>query len=111
MKLEKKIFLDIDTSFYSKVKMGNDVVVDVKGKYNVKVETKRELKKIRDVLFVSELDQNLLSIGQHIEHDYVLHFESSSCIVYDEGREKLVVVEVKMAPNRSSLSNMQTTWL
>jgi hypothetical protein len=97
---EKKIFLDIDTSFHSKVKMRNGVVVDVKGKGNVQVETKG-LKKIREVLFVSELNQNLLSIGQLMEHDYALHFEGRTCTIYDEGREKLVVVEVKMAPNRS----------
>jgi hypothetical protein len=58
----KEIFLDIDTSFHSKVKMRNVDVVDVKGKCNVGVETKRRLKKIHEVLFVSELDQNLLSI-------------------------------------------------
>jgi hypothetical protein len=98
---EKEIFLDIDTSFHSKVKMGNGAVVDVKGKGNVGVETKRGLKKIREVLFVPELDQNLLSIGQLMEHDYALHFEGRTCTIYDEGREKLVVAEVKMAPNRS----------
>jgi hypothetical protein len=75
MTLEKEIFLNIDTSFHSKVKMGNGVVVDVKGKGNVGVETKRGLKKIHEVLFVLELNQNLLSIGQLMEHDYVLHFE------------------------------------
>jgi hypothetical protein len=100
---EKEIFLHIDTSFHSKVKMGNGAVVDVKGKGNVGVETKRGLKKIREVLFVLELDQNLLSIGQLLEHDYVLHFEGRTCTICDEGREKLVLVvlEVKMAPNIS----------
>jgi hypothetical protein len=96
---EKEIFLDIDTSFYSKVKMGNGSVVYVKGKDNVGVETKRGLKKIRKVLFVPELDQNLLNIGQLMEYNYVLHFEGRTCIVYDKGREKLVVAKVKIAPN------------
>jgi hypothetical protein len=44
---EKEIFLDIDTSFPSKVKMGNGAMANVKGKGNVGVETKRGLKKIR----------------------------------------------------------------
>ncbi len=48
---EKEIFIDIDTSFSSKVKMGNGVVVDVKGNGIVGVETKRGLKQIHDVLF------------------------------------------------------------
>jgi hypothetical protein len=102
MTSEKEIFVDIDTSFNSKVKMGNGAVVEVKGKGSAGVETKRGLKEIHDILFVPELDQNLLSIGQLMEHGYVLHFEGRSCTVYDEGKEKLVVAEVKMAPNRSS---------
>jgi hypothetical protein len=36
-----------------------------------------------------------------MEHDYALHFEGRSCTTYDEGKEKLIVAEVKMAPNRS----------
>jgi hypothetical protein len=43
--------------------MGNGVVVDVKEKCNVRVETKKWLKKICDVLFLPELDQHLLNIG------------------------------------------------
>jgi hypothetical protein len=78
--------------------MGNGGVVDVKEKCNVGVETKRGLKKIHEVLFVPELDQNLLSIGQLMEHDDALYFEGHTCTIYDEGREKLVVAEVKMAP-------------
>jgi hypothetical protein len=41
---EKEIFIDIDTSFNSKVKMGKGDVVNVKGKGSVGVETKRGLK-------------------------------------------------------------------
>lgn len=100
MTLKKEIFIDIDTSFNSKVKMGNGDVVDVKGKGSVGVEIKRGLKQIHDVLFVSELDQNLLSIG-FMKHDYVLHLEGRSCTTYNEGKEKLIVAEVKMAPNKS----------
>jgi hypothetical protein len=44
-----------------------------------------------------------------MEHDYALHFEERSCIVYDKGKEKLIVVEVKMAPNRSFLLTFKYT--
>jgi len=47
---EKEIFIDIDTLLHSKVKMRNGVVVDIKGKDSIGVETKRELKRICDVL-------------------------------------------------------------
>lgn len=63
MTLEKDIFLDMDNSFISKVKMGNGVVVDVKGKGSIGVQMRKGRRKvIRDVLFVPELGQNLLSL-------------------------------------------------
>jgi hypothetical protein len=43
--------------------MKNGIVVDVEGKCNVRVETKKRLKKICDVLFLLDLDQNLINIG------------------------------------------------
>jgi hypothetical protein len=98
---EKEIFIDIDTLFHSKVKMRNGVVVDIKGKGSIGVETKRGLKKICDVLLVLELDQNLLSVGQLLEHDYALHSKGHRCTIDDEWKEKLILAEVKMASNKS----------
>ena len=38
---EKEIFYDLDTSFTSKVKMGNGELAEVKGKGNIQVETEK----------------------------------------------------------------------
>jgi hypothetical protein len=65
MILKKKIFIDIDTSFSSKVKMKNGVMVDVKGKCSVGVENKIELKQIHDVLFDTEHDYAPEQIMDH----------------------------------------------
>ena len=59
----KKIFLDMNNSFISKVKIGNGVAVEVKGKGSIGVQMTKERKVIHDVLFVSELSQNLLGLG------------------------------------------------
>lgn len=75
------------------MKIGNGVVVNIKGKGSIGVKTKKMMKWILDVLFVPELDQNLLSVGQLLEHDYALYFEGQTYMVYDEGKEKLVVAD------------------
>ena len=80
----KNIFLDMDTTINSQVKMGNGDLVNVKGKGTVDIQTKVETKYIRDVLLVPALEQNLLSVGQLVEHGYKLHFENNECTIYDK---------------------------
>ena len=98
---EKEIFHDLDTSFTSKVKMGNGELAEVKGKDNIQVETEKGKEFIYDVLFVPGLDQSLLSVGQLVEHGYSVNFKDNSCIIYDKGREKMVVSQVRMTQHRS----------
>lgn len=64
MTLEKDIFLNIDTTLNSKVKVGDGAMVKVKGKGkgNIVVDTKKGRKVIGDVIFVPVMDQSLLSV-------------------------------------------------
>lgn len=73
----------MDTSINSQVKMGNGVLVQVQGKGTIGIETKKGTKFIWDVLLVPDLEQNLLSVGQLVEHGYSIHFEDDGCIIYD----------------------------
>ena len=75
MTADKDAFLDIDSSFNSKVKLRNGDHIEIKGKGSIGVETKEGNKAIHDVYYVPNLDENLFSIGQLLEHDYTLHFE------------------------------------
>ena len=68
MTIDEKMFLDMDASVTSQVKMGNGALVQVKGKGTIKVQTNVGTKFIQDVLLVLDLKQNLLSIGQLLEH-------------------------------------------
>ena len=55
-------------------------------------------KLISDVLYVPEIDQNLLSVGQLLEKGFKLFFEHKHCLIHDiVGRD---VLRVKMR-NRS----------
>ena len=73
----KNILLDMDTTINSQVKMGNGDLMNVKGKGAIGIQTKVGTKYIRDVLLVPALEQNLLSVGQLVEHGYKLHFEDN----------------------------------
>lgn len=98
---DKDVFVDIDTTINSQVKMGNGALVHVKGKGTIGVQTNKGAKFIHDVLLVPDLAQNLLSVGQLVEHGYAVHFEENGCTIYDKGQGKQVVNKIKMEKNRS----------
>nr|CAN74031.1 hypothetical protein VITISV_013542 [Vitis vinifera] len=83
MTYDQDLFREIDRTTISKVKIGNCEYIPVKG-----------LKLISDVLFVSDIDQNLLSVGQHVEKGFKVCFKDRNCIIKDdEGRN---VFNIKM---------------
>ncbi|XP_050941544.1 uncharacterized protein LOC103491872 [Cucumis melo] len=55
----KDLFKDLDTSFKSRMKIGNGAYLEVKGKGTVSIESCAGTKLITEVLFVPEIDQNL----------------------------------------------------
>jgi len=89
------LFKELDESFYSKVVVGNEQHVEVKGKGVVVVETLSGIKYISDVLFVPEINQSLLSVGQMMEKNYSLHFKDMKCTTFDPFGSKSMIVEMK----------------
>ena len=59
------------------------------------VETPSGTKFISNILFVPEISQNLLSVGQMLENHYALHFEDKSFIIYDPLGNELMTVKMK----------------
>jgi len=57
------IFSFIDRSVQPKVKLGNGDIVQAKGKGTIDVSTNKGTKTITNVLYIPELDQNLLSVA------------------------------------------------
>lgn len=96
---KKEAFINIDSSFGSKVKLGNGEHVKVKGKGNIGVTTNQGSKVIHDTLYVMELDANFLSIKKLLKHGYSLNFENRECRIFDSKRRNIVVVN--MTSNRS----------
>ncbi|KAL6317123.1 hypothetical protein AAG906_029875 [Vitis piasezkii] len=87
----KNIFLDMDTTINSQVKMGNGDLVNVKRKDTIGIQTKVGTKHIEMFFFV----------GQLVEHGYKLHFEDNECIIYDKEKRRNLVKKIKMEKNKS----------
>jgi len=80
---DKDMFVKLDKTHYSKVKIGNGDYIEVKGIGDIANNAGSGIKIISDVLYVLEINQNLLSVGQLLEKGYVVVFKDKTCEVFD----------------------------
>lgn len=89
-----KLFTELDRNITSKVKIGNGTHLKVEGKGTVAIETHSGFKLISDVLYVPEINQNLLSVSQLLDKGYKVLFEDKSCVIEDD--EGIEVFNIQM---------------
>ena len=89
------VFTKIDPSIKIPVRMGNGEMVKSEGKGIVAVKTKKGTYQINDVLYVPNLDQNLLSVPQMMQNGYSIHFEGDTCDIYDPKGNNIVRVKMQ----------------
>ncbi|KAI5336669.1 hypothetical protein L3X38_015937 [Prunus dulcis] len=94
------LLVDIQRNLNSKVKMGTGEVVPVAGKGTLVIKTKLGKKHIQEVMLVPSLEENLLSVGQMMEHGYYLVFGGNMVNVYDDQSLGNLIVRVQMTNNR-----------
>lgn len=74
----KESISELDESFSSKVRFGNDTRLPVKGKGKISTRLKNGgQNSIADVLYVPSLHQNLPSVGQLSEKGYDVHINQN----------------------------------
>ena len=95
MTFDQELFRELDTSVISKVRIGNGEYIAVKGKGTVAIESCSGTKLIKDVLFVPDINQNLLSVGQLLERGFRVIFESNHCLIKDSEGEDVFKVRMK----------------
>ena len=96
----RDIFVELDQSFTSQVKLGDGKLQGAKGKGVTTVNTKQGNEKlISDVLYVPNMTQNLLSLGQLIQKGYSINFEDKKCRIFYK-KNNLQVEIVKMCKNK-----------
>ncbi|KAH1073482.1 hypothetical protein J1N35_025810, partial [Gossypium stocksii] len=77
------------------VRIGKGEYNAIKGKCVVFIACYSGTKLITDVLYVPDIDQNLLSVGQFIEKGFKVIFIEKTCVIKDATGQKML--EVKMA--------------
>ncbi|KAG8491616.1 hypothetical protein CXB51_014995 [Gossypium anomalum] len=92
MASDESLFKNLDRSYGSKIRIGNGELIEAKGKGSVFVNTCSGNKVISDMLFVPDIDQNLLSVGQLVEKGYSLVFKNDSCVIKDCHGQELIIV-------------------
>ncbi|KAL4288390.1 hypothetical protein AHAS_Ahas19G0281400 [Arachis hypogaea] len=92
---DQSLFSDINKSVRSGIRLGDEMIVQADSKGTITVHTKIGTKNIHDILLISKLAHNLLSIGQMMEQVYVLHFEEDSYTISERKTKKLLAI-IKM---------------
>ncbi|KAI5348478.1 hypothetical protein L3X38_001365 [Prunus dulcis] len=108
MTSQESLLINLDKSVTCKVKMGTGDLVQATGKGTLVVETRRGRRYINEVLLVPGLDENLLSIGQMMEHGYYILFGGNYALICDDSSLDNVVAKVAMAGNRCFPLSMES---
>ncbi|KAI5352878.1 hypothetical protein L3X38_005770 [Prunus dulcis] len=98
---KEDLLVDIDRNVTAKVEMGTGQLVEVTGKGTLVVETKAGKRHIKEIMLVPGLKENLLSVGQMIEHGYYLVFGDHKVEIYNDSSHTNLVAKVQMKGNRS----------
>ena len=72
MTYDKDMFVKLDKTHYSKVRIRNGDYIEVKGIGDIAIDSDSGKRIISDVLYIPEIDQNLLSVGQLLERNTML---------------------------------------
>ena len=102
---DKELFKEWKSIDSKKVRIGNGEYIAVKKKGTIAIASYSGTKLITDVLYVPNIDQTLLSVGQLIEKGFKVIFMEKACVIEDATGQKMF--EVKMARRSFSLNPMQ----
>ncbi|KAI5342159.1 hypothetical protein L3X38_010034 [Prunus dulcis] len=112
MTTHESLLVNIDTNVIAKIKMGTGDLVQATGKGTLVIDTKFGPRYIKEVMLVPGLDENLLSVGQMVEHGYFLFFGKSIVEIFDYSSMEHLVAKVPMTGNRCfSLSLKYVTFV
>ncbi|PKA51120.1 hypothetical protein AXF42_Ash010560 [Apostasia shenzhenica] len=95
---DKKLFKELDRSEISKVRIANGQYLIIKGKGTVAIETCTGTKLITNILYVPEIDKNLLSVAQLLEKGFKVFFNQAAIAISNNSvfHEKTKHLNIKL---------------
>ncbi|KAI5347590.1 hypothetical protein L3X38_000477 [Prunus dulcis] len=97
---DERLLVDIRRDANSKVKMGTGETVQVAGKGTLVIDTIAGRKHIQEVMLVPGLEENLLSVGQMMEHGNCLIFGKGMVTIFDDWSLQNPIAKVQLTSNR-----------
>ena len=73
---DRTLFKELKPTKATKIEVGDGRYISAKGKGIVPITTNSGTKTISDVLYIPEIDQNLLSVGQLLEKGFMVFFKN-----------------------------------
>ena len=95
---KKDIFISLDESHQNVVMTGDNKKLEVKGKWDILVQTKKGEKRIIDVYYVSSLKNNLLGVGQLLLRGHDVIFKYNICEIRTKNGD--LITKVRMTHNK-----------
>ncbi|RDX63956.1 hypothetical protein CR513_57549, partial [Mucuna pruriens] len=105
MTYDRELFKCLDNTEVKWVRIRNGEQIPVKGKGSIAITRHNGTKTLFDVLYVPEINQNLLSVGQLLEKGFKVIFEDKSCII--KSPTGLEIFKVKMKSKSLSFDPMK----
>ena len=97
---DKSLFSSLDASIKTKIKLGDNYIVDVRGKGTVSILSKQnEVKNIPNLYHVNGLKHNLISVGQLTEKGCEVIFKGSTCTILEKIPSKHLIAHITMEKN------------
>ena len=95
MTSDKSLFRTLQCTEVAKVGIGNGDRIAAKGKGTINTTTNLGIKTIFYVLYVPDIDKNLLSVGQLIEKGMKVVFENQSYYILDAIGQKILQAKMR----------------
>uniref|UniRef100_M1B1W5 Retrovirus-related Pol polyprotein from transposon TNT 1-94-like beta-barrel domain-containing protein n=1 Tax=Solanum tuberosum TaxID=4113 RepID=M1B1W5_SOLTU len=89
------LFKELKPTTITKVRLGNGDHLPVRGKGTIAIPSHSGTKTISDVLYVPDIDQNLLNVGQLMEKGYKLNFKDNHCLIKDASDQEMFKVRMR----------------
>ncbi|CAL2253823.1 unnamed protein product [Prunus armeniaca] len=96
----QSLLVNIDKNVKCRVKMGAGDLVQSTSKGTLVIEMQGVTRYIKEVMIVPGLDENLLSVGQMVEHGYWLVFSDNMIDIYRDRQMQDLIASVPMKGNR-----------
>ena len=96
MTYNEELFKELDRITISKVRIDNGECIAVKRKGTFAIESCLGTKIITNMLYIPNINQNLLSVGQLLEKGYKVLFEDKMHLIKDASGQDLFKVKMKV---------------